>query len=431
MNEVFEKRVKEYFGDKSDLFMSCMKEPCTQAFFINEAKADPETIFSIIDFPYSESKLSKESYYHNHDNIGKSKAYELGLIYPQEIAASLTSKYVDPEGIHLIVDMCAAPGGKSINILNRIKDDVLLISNDVSHNRASILSSNLERLGFDNVIVTNKKCEDLARQLADQADLVILDAPCSGEGMIRKYPEILDTYSIANIESLAKTQSQLLEEAYQMLKQSGQLVYSTCTFAFEEDEDQIASFLEKHNDMKLVSIEMDSVSKLKGTVKLSFLDHTEGQFFALLKKDGEGSSSHLKEMKTVKDKIVEDFIQENLLLDHYYLYKNNEHYYLSLKPLPDMKGNVLRYGIYLGDLIKKRFEPSHHLYRANSLKGKYRYTYDLDEHQYDDFVSGKEIKANLDDHYYQLTYKGIALGYGKCAKGTIKNKYPKGLRRMI
>ncbi|MBR4484961.1 MAG: RsmF rRNA methyltransferase first C-terminal domain-containing protein [Erysipelotrichaceae bacterium] len=431
MNEVFEKRIKEYFGDKSDLFMSCMKEPCTQAFFINEAKADPETIFSLIDFPYSESKLSKESYYHNHDNIGKSKAYELGLIYPQEIAASLTSKYVDPTGIHLIVDMCAAPGGKSINILNRVKNDVLLISNDVSHNRASILSSNLERLGFDNVIVTNKKCEDLARQVADQADLVILDAPCSGEGMIRKYPEILDTYSIANIESLAKTQSQLLEEAYQMLKQGGQLVYSTCTFAFEEDEDQITSFLEKHNDMKLVPIEMDSVSKLKGTVKLSFLDHTEGQFFALLKKDGEGSSSHLKEMKTVKDKIVEDFIQENLLLDHYYLYKNNEHYYLSLKPMPDMKGNVLRYGIYLGDLIKKRFEPSHHLYRAISLKGKYRYTYDLDGQQYDDFISGKEIKANLDDHYYQLTYKGIALGYGKCAKGTIKNKYPKGLRRMI
>ncbi|MBP1529538.1 MAG: RsmF rRNA methyltransferase first C-terminal domain-containing protein [Erysipelotrichaceae bacterium] len=431
MNEVFEKRVKEYFGDKSDLFMSCMKEPCTQAFFINEAKAVPETIFSLIDFPYSESKLSKESYYHNHDNIGKSKAYELGLIYPQEIAASLTSKYVDPTGIHLIVDMCAAPGGKSINILNRVKNDVLLISNDVSHNRASILSSNLERLGFDNVIVTNKKCEDLARQVADQADLVILDAPCSGEGMIRKYPEILDTYSIANIESLAKTQSQLLEEAYQMLKQGGQLVYSTCTFAFEEDEDQITSFLEKHNDMKLVLIEMDSVSKLKGTVKLSFLDHTEGQFFALLKKDGESNSSHLKEMKTVKDRIVEDFIQDNLLLDHYYLYKNNEHYYLSLKPLPDMKGNVLRYGIYLGDLIKKRFEPSHHLYRANSLKGKYRYTYDLDEQQYDDFVSGKEIKANLDDHYYQLTYKGIALGYGKCAKGTIKNKYPKGLRRMI
>ena len=216
-----------------------------------------------------------------------------------------------------------------------------------------------------------------------------------------------------------------------MLKQGGQLVYSTCTFAFEEDEDQIASFLEKHNDMKLIPIEMDSVSKLKGTVKLSFLDHTEGQFFALLKKDGENSSSHLKEMKTVKDKIVEDFIRENLLLDYYYLYKNNEHYYLSLKPLPDMKGNVLRYGIYLGDLIKKRFEPSHHLYRANSLKGKYRYTYDLDEQQYNDFVSGKEMKANLDDHYYQLTYKGIALGYGKCAKGTIKNKYPKGLRRMI
>ena len=429
--DTFKDRVKEYFGQQSDEFLCLMKEKPTQAFFLNEKKADRKTILSLIDFEIKESTLSDQSFYYEHENIGKTIPYELGIIYPQEIGASLTSKYIDPEDIKTVVDMCAAPGGKTINILNRLNDNVICISNDFSHARASVLSSNIERSGLDNVIVTNKRCEDLADLLQDKADLVILDAPCSGEGMIRKYPQILDTWSLNNIESLAALQSDLLEQAYMMLKNGGTLIYSTCTFAFEEDEDQVSSFLERHEDMSLINIDVPSSSRLNGTVKLSFLDHTEGQFFALMRKKGSVEHNSLKLLKTIKDKTAETFIKENLLLDSYYLYKNNERFYLSLQPLPDMKNNVLKYGICLGEVIKNRFEPAHDLYRANSLKGKYRYTYDLNDREYLDFISGKEIKKDLEDHYYQLTYRGIPIGFGKCAKGTIKNKYPKGLRRMI
>lgn len=432
MSEVtFKDRVREYFGQQSDEFLCLMKEKPSQAFFLNEKKADRKTILSLIDFPIKESPLSDQSFYYEHENIGKTIPYELGIIYPQEIGASLTSKYIDPEGIKTVVDMCAAPGGKTINILNRLENDVICISNDFSHARSSVLSSNIERTGLDNVIVTNKRCEDLADLLQDKADLVILDAPCSGEGMIRKYPQILDTWSMNNIESLAALQSELLEHAYRMLKNGGTLIYSTCTFTFEEDEEQVSSFLERHKDMSLINIDMPSSSRLNGTVKLSFLDHTEGQFFALMRKKGSAEHNSLKPLKTIKDKTAETFIKENLLLDSYYLYKNNERFYLSLQPLPDMKNNVMKYGICLGEVIKNRFEPVHDLYRANSLKGKYRYTYDLNDREYLDFISGKEIKKDLEDHYYQLTYRGISIGFGKCAKGTIKNKYPKGLRRMI
>ena len=432
MNAItFKDRVNEYFGQQSDEFLCLMKEKPSQAFFLNEKKADRKTILSLIDFVIKESPLSDQSFYYEHENIGKTIPYELGIIYPQEIGASLTSKYIDPEDIKTVVDMCAAPGGKTINILNRLEDDVICISNDFSHARASVLSSNIERSGLDNVIVTNKRCEDLADLLQDKADLVILDAPCSGEGMIRKYPQILDTWSLNNIESLAALQSELLEQAYMMLKNGGTLIYSTCTFAFEEDEDQVSSFLERHEDMSLINIDLPSSSRLNGTVKLSFLDHTEGQFFALMRKKGSVTQSGLKPLKTIKDKTAETFRKENLLLDSYYLYKNNERFYLSLQPLPDMKNNVMKYGICLGEVIKNRFEPAHDLYRANSLKGKYRYTYDLNDREYLDFISGKEIKKDLEDHYYQLTYRGIPIGFGKCAKGTIKNKYPKGLRRMI
>ncbi len=431
MNELFLQRVKEYFKDDADAYLQSLNKPCTQAFFLNTEKASREEILSLIDFPYEGSVFTKDSFYHHNDNIGKSRAYELGLIYPQEIAASLTSAFVNTEDVNLIIDLCAAPGGKTINILNRVRGNAICICNDVSHSRALTLSSNLERLGLDRVVVTNKKCEDLADQLEEKADIVILDAPCSGEGMIRKYPEILDTYSLKNIENLAQIQSDLLEQAYRILKQGGQLIYSTCTYAFEEDEDQIISFLSRHEDMKLCEINMPSFSKLKGTVKLCPLNDTEGQFFAMLEKDGAKEKTSLSFMKSTRDKTVEDFIRENLILNEYELYQYNGHFYLSLKKLPDLKNGILKCGIYLGDVVKKRFEPAHDLYRANSLKGKFRYTYDLNDDEYLTFISGNQLKADLEDHYYQITYRGHSLGYGKSGSGYIKNKYPKGLRRMI
>ena len=430
-NNLFNEQAKEYFKDDYPTFISELHKPCTKAFFLNTAKADRNMILDLIDFEYRPSPLTDQSFYHDHDSIGKSRAYELGLIYPQEIAASLSSLYIDPKGIKTVVDMCAAPGGKSINALNRLDKDIICISNDYNHARALSLSSNLERLGLDNVIITNKDTIDLSRQLEGFADLVILDAPCSGEGMIRKYPEILDDYSLNNIESLAKLQSELLDQAYTILNNGGQLLYSTCTYSFKEDEQQIESFLKRYPDMKLIEIPLKSSSRLKGTVKLSPINGTEGQFIALLKKDGEKKENPFRYLKPVKEKLIDDFIKENLSLDEYYLYQNNEHYFLSLRPLYDLKYNTMKYGIYLGEIKNKRYEPTHNLYRANSLIGKYRYVYDLSDEQYERFVAGNEIKADLGNHYYLVTYKGISLGFGKCANGMLKNKYPKGLRRMV
>lgn len=429
MNKLFEERAKLYFKQDSKKYFDLLKKPCSQGFFLNTNKANKKQIFDIVDFDYKESELTEYSYYHNHDNIGKTKAFELGLIYPQEIAASISSKYIDTSKIKTIVDLCAAPGGKSINVLNKLGSDVLMISNDYNHARAQILSQNLERLGLDNVIITNKKCEVLANQLENFADLVILDAPCSGEGMIRKYPEILVDYSLNNIENLSKLQSELLENAYSILKANGQLLYSTCTYAFEEDENQILNFLAKHKDMHLVEIGNKHSSTLKGTIKLSPLDNTEGQFICLIVKDSNNNSNNFKYLKPIKEKLVDEFIQNNLNIDKYYLYKNNEHYYLSFIPLIDLKSNVMKYGIYIGDIVNKRFEPTHNMYRSNLLKDKYKYVYDLNDEEYEKYIEGNELKANLDNNYYLVTYHNYSLGYGKCSNKQLKNKYPKGLRR--
>lgn len=431
MKELFEERVKEYFGEDSSGFMELLKQPCTQGFFLNTKKMEREKISDIIDFPYQENGYSSDSFYHNEENIGKTKAYELGLIYPQEIAASLTTESIDKKDVSIVVDLCAAPGGKTVNILNRLSADVLCISNDMNYSRCLSLAQNLERLGLDNTIITNMKCDQLAQQLKEYADIVILDAPCSGEGMIRKYPEILDSYSLENIKKLSQLQQELLEDAYRILKKGGQLVYSTCTYAFEEDEQQITDFLSRHRDMYLLPVKEQGSSRLEGTRKLSPLNGTEGQFYCLLKKDGKQNTNNIKELKTVQNRLVEDFIKDNLDLDEYYLYSLHDQFYLSLKPMPDLKKNVIRYGICIGEIKGKRFEPNHSLYRANSLKGKYRYSYDLNDEEYERFVSGQEIFCKLENHYYLLTHHGTSIGFGKCSNGVIKNKYPKGLRRMI
>ena len=336
MKELFEERAKEYFGEDSSRFMELLKQPCTQGFFLNTRKMEREKISDIIDFPYQENGYSSDSFYHHEENIGKTIAYELGLIYPQEIAASLTTESIDKKDVSIVVDLCAAPGGKTVNILNRLSADVLCISNDMNYSRCLSLAQNLERLGLDNTIITNMKCDQLAQQLEEYADIVILDAPCSGEGMIRKYPEILDSYSLENIKKLSQLQQELLEDAYRILKKGGQLVYSTCTYAFEEDEQQITDFLSRHRDMYLLPVKEQGSSRLEGTRKLSPLNGTEGQFYCLLKKDGKQNTNYIKELKTVQNRLVEDFIKDNLDLDEYYLYSLHDQFYLSLKPMPDL-----------------------------------------------------------------------------------------------
>ena len=417
---LFTDRVKIYFPDDYERFMELLNAKPTQGFFLNTEKAKKEEILKLIDFDYQSSKYTNDSFYHNNDNIGKTIAYELGLIYPQGIESSLTSLNINKKDVKTIVDLCSAPGGKSINILNRFKD-VLCICNDTNYSRSLILSSNLERLGLDNVIITNKDCDVLAKQLYNYADIVLLDAPCSGEGMIRKYPEILDTYSLENINRLSNIQEKLLDNAYDILKGDGILIYSTCTYAFEEDEDQINRFLNKYPDMK----------KIGDFKKLSILDNLEGQFYCVLKKNINNNKINFKLLKPVKEKIVDDFISDNLDLDNYYLYKHNDNYYLSLIPLIDLGTNVLRYSIFIGNIKNKRFEPSHCLYRSNGLRKYFKYIYDLNDKEYLKYISGNEFKVNLNNHYYLLTYHNHSIGYGKCVNDTMKNKYPKGLRRMV
>lgn len=426
----FEIRASEYFGDDANKFMELLNHEPSHGFFLNTHKTNKEKILSLIDFNYYESAYNENAYFTDTDNIGKTLAYDLGLIYPQDVESSFSITFLKNKEIKTIVDLCAAPGGKSINALNTFKD-ALCIANDITYARASIISNNFERLGFTNTLISSTKVEYLANTLKNFADLVLLDAPCSGEGMIRKYPEIIENLNDADYHKLEMIQSDLLDNAYDILKCGGYMIYSTCTYNLKEDEIQVQDFLKRYPDMELISIESKiNHSKLKGTIKLSPLSGTEGQYIALLRKTGTNTDNKIKCLKTTKNAIVERFIKDNLDISTYYLYSKDNNYYLSLKPLPDIKG-IIRAGLYLGELKKDRFEPSHMLYRSNELFDNFKYKYELSDEEYKLYKKGYELQTNLKDNYYLLTYKGLSFAYGRVKKGVMKNKYPKGLREMI
>ena len=150
---------------------------------------------------------------------------------------------------------------------------------------------------------------------------------------------------------------------------------------------------------------------------------------ALLKKNGTLVNKKYKSKKTVNNKTVASFIKDNIDIDEYYLYSHDNNYYLSLIPMPDLDRGIVRAGIYLGEVKKDRFEPAYNLYRSNKLKFKYKY--DLNDDEYNKFIKGESLQVNLSNHYYQVTYKGFPLAYGKCSNNELKNKYPKGLRRVV
>lgn len=429
-NNLYLNNCKSYFKDNFDELKKELDKPATKGFFINTLKDNEFNILDLIDFKYDKSSLNPLSYYHYNDHISDTLAYNLGLIYPQGIESSFSSYIFNENNIKLIVDVCSAPGGKSINFINKYKD-ALIVSNDVNYKRALTINNNFERLGIDNAIITSLDTKELSNRLYNCADLVILDAPCSGEGMVRKTDEVFDSYSDKYIDSLSLIQESLLDNAYDLLNNDSYLIYSTCTYSFKEDEDNITKFLNKYKDIELVPIDCDNnSSSLPGTVKLSFLNNTEGQYIAILHKKGIKKTINAKTLKPIKDSVVDKFIKDNLNVDGYYLYKENDRYYMSFKPLINIKSNILRMGIYLGEIINGRFNPNHFMYRANSLKGLYKYEYDLNDLEYEDYIKGLELKCDgLSNNFYHLTYKKYSVGFGKVSNGTIKNKYPKGLRK--
>lgn len=338
---------------------------------------------------------------------------------------------LDPQPGEKICDLCAAPGGKTTQIAGRMAGEGFLLCNEYSPKRAKILSRNIERLGVANALVTNETPERLAKRLPGYFDRVLIDAPCSGEGMFRKEEAAVLDWSQETVEMCARRQSEILHHGSALVRPGGRLVYSTCTFAPEEDEGAIADFLNDHPEFSLEAVYAPWFDEVEPGMYRMWPHKLlgEGHFAAVLRREGQTVAS---ENETVGEKLPKEWLEFaqtvgiSLLQGKAVMF--GQSLYWTPLLMPDIRGiKVLRPGLELGEIRKSRFEPAHAL--ALWLKDcKNIHELAPDGKQITDYMHGDVVPSDKKG-WCLVTVGGFSIGWGKGDGSVLKNHYPKGLRR--
>lgn len=440
MLETFYERMKNLLGDEYDDFTRALTLPPYQAMLVNTQKDPEERIakaFNLKKHPY----VRHGYYFDKHIlPLGQWPYHDAGLYYIQEPSAMLVGEIATFEKGMRVLDLCAAPGGKAIRAALEIGQKGLLIANDIVASRAKILSENIERMGLTNTIVTNTSSAHLASLLPGFFDVVIVDAPCSGEGMFRKLSQAQSTWTLDKVKTCAHIQTELIQDACTVLKQGGKLIYSTCTYEIEENEAQIRQALTTL-PLQLAPITckqgMVEGINLPGTIRLyPHHFHGEGHFIAVMtKRDQVPATSYttLKNNLTKEQyRLIQDFYHKNLNCPlPTMLYASQNHIYAVPAPYLELKKTrILRNGLYLGECKKNRFEPSHSLALAlEAADAKRTYHFAHNSLEIKKYLHGETLTANQGDGFGLVLVDGVPLGFVKEVQGILKNYYPKGLRK--
>ena len=461
----FMNRMKTQLQDGFDDFAESYGEPPLKAVRMNRLKIRPEG-FSPLAARITGSSAPEEvswwqgAYYYEDTEPGKSPLHDAGAYYIQEPSAMfpVTLLDIDDSGMK-VLDLCAAPGGKTSQIADLMKGHGLLVPNEIIPGRASVLSENVERMGIVNALVTCADPKELADRFPAFFDRILVDAPCSGEGMFRKNPEAVSEWSPENVKMCAGRQKMLLECAYSMLAPGGRIVYSTCTFSPEEDDETIATFLRDHPDFTLCS---DPVHIYPHTHR------GEGHFAAALERGGDaalistsrglnegaGNSLPVRDKKRLRNSsgsagfsfdnaLLCIFLDETLRKESpvRQLIKNcperllpfGDSLYLAPEHMPaDLKGlKIKRAGLKLGCFKKNRFEPDHALSHALTYDDVVNHIdLDPDGDEIRNYLAGSPLACSSEIKGWCLVgTAGSAAGWGKASSGTVKNHYPSGLRK--
>lgn len=449
LNIEFLNRIKTYLNDEDEYkkFLDSFSVEPKNGLMLNKIKLnnnsnllnsiinnfDLKLIFendNYIYFTFDKTELTKNNIF-----LGKNIFHHQGIYYIQEPSANTVLRNIKFNENDKILDLCASPGGKSVQTLLNLQNcpNSFLISNEIDYERAKTLYSNIERMGFDNCIITNNKSKDLVDVFDNYFDKIIIDAPCSGEGMMRKNEIAINQWSLSLIKNLSNIQKQLIDDAYNMLKAGGYMIYSTCTYAKEENEEVIDYITHKYNDLKIEMME-----KIYHHMGIG-----EGQFYCILYKNGnypiDTNYNKIKNNISNAESIIinqffDNTINSKLTNNNKYIYKYKNKFYLISDnfPLSRLKNiNILSIGIELGEIKKDRFEPAHyisHSYIGNLFNNKI----ELNEEDAIKYLKGEVLKTELDidNGYGVVTYNDISLGLVKITNKTLKNHYPKGLRLL-
>ena len=398
-------------------------------------------------------------FYKKEEQPGKSPHHEAGAFYMQEPSAMIAAELLGVRPGERILDLCAAPGGKSTQIAGKMQGKGLLVCNEYVPARAQILAQNMERMGVPDCVILSESADRIVSRFPLFFDKVLVDAPCSGEGMFRKEEQALLQWSPENVAMCAARQKEILEEAAKLVRPGGVLVYSTCTFSEAEDEGVIRWFLEQHGefcgDENILSARDKAAGVcpggLPGTVRMwPHKLRGEGHFVARLFKagavDGAAETDKRNEktrrqrksgemIKAEKWNLFRDFSEQYLkpdyrdkLEDAGKLAWREDRLFLVPKCLPDLNGlRILRGGLYLGETKKDRFEPSHTW--AMTLK-KENVSQCMEVRDPLAYLRGETEENKGCNGWTLMLFQGRPLGWGKAGGNTVKNHYPKGLRRM-
>ena len=407
-------RMKSQLGDAFAAYVAAMAQPEKRAAHTNGLKLSPAALGALRpDFtPAGSAGFLLPAGF----APGKDVLHCAGAYYVQELSAQVPADLFDLRPTMAVLDLCAAPGGKSAQLAARVPQGVLF-ANEIVPNRAAILLNNLERMGARNAVVTSMDPEKLIGATGPVFDAVLVDAPCAGEGMFRKDPAAIQAWSPEHVAACAKRQRAILATAQQALKPGGQLVYSTCSFSPAENEENVGWFLREYPDFELAA-------------ERHLYPHTslgEGQYAAKLRRRGAAPDTAYLPPKSDKALLAEAFMQAETegLSGPLRLLPDGRA--LLLPPLPcALDGlRLLRAGLLLGETVKNRFVPAHALAMAAGLPlGRRQPLSETDARRY---LRGETLLTNLSG-WCAVTYMGLSLGLAKGADGVLKNHLPKGLR---
>ncbi len=450
----FSERMEKLLKDEFPLFLKAMDEPAIRGLRVNLIKSSPDGFLSRKGFDLSKIPYADNAFYEDGcEKIGHSPEHHAGEIYVQDPGAMAPLSALNVERGWRVLDLCAAPGGKSGQAAERIGDEGFILSNEYVPKRAKILVGNFERLGIKNAMVTSLDIAEFKKYFDSHFDLVILDAPCSGEGMFRKNPEAISEWSEENVRISAERQREILENAVPLIKCGGYLVYSTCTFSLEENEMQIDEFLSRHPEFTLEKCKDELVAQSSDGVNFEgaknenlnltrrFYPHNsrgEGQFVALMKKGGESSKKQTilyndASREPSRDELaaINAFFKENLEKSpDGKVRKYGENLVLISHGHPLLPRSVFSAGVLLGELKKGVFHPAHQFFSCYGNLFKRKIYLKSDDARLTKYLSGEEIDAPeiKEKGFAAVIYEKASLGGGKISDGKLKNHYPKGLR---